>query len=166
MGAVMRKHAAESLALCAGLILCLPGSAESKQFNVKTSFKMEIIENGKPAKRYLDIHLGIFEDSGKMVVNWDHVIVQYMISDRRIIFRLKSFNSRHGEITDISVYKDSFSFRIKIDDQRTIHIMGNKADELSQNGYNVEGVGLWWNYDLNREIKVEWRQLYGSHLYL
>lgn len=128
-----------------------------------TSFKMEILNEGKLTenKMLVDLRIVNIDGDNNISVVWKHVYINPVHETKRVILKAQHFSTVSGSIYNVIVNNNNFSFVIDLSGTsfgtgRTVQVVGNKRSGLITE-YDIEATALWWSDILKKKIKTEWR---------
>jgi hypothetical protein len=141
-------------------ILCIISSSHQlygidvdveKEINILATFKMNVIYDGWPCGDSVLVSLKIYSGQDEIKVKWTHAYYKSFY-ESGIAVRIQHFTTVNDTITDLDVGENSFYFTLHYDTESPLKIVGieKKGD------YHVEGIGLWWDDILKREVNIKW----------
>lgn len=163
------------IALYISACLSLIGSpvdvnAENLPEMIVSRFKLQIRENGKTTDNYIIGRLIIFGSKNAPQIVWHDVLLG---TDHKLkITSVKSSyaDSETGEIKNLIIGDDFFSFNFYLNPRRSMMIVGRRREpdkwtekglnyfksEMYAGNFEIEAKGLWWSPILNDTIEMEW----------
>jgi hypothetical protein len=122
-----------------------------KEINISTTFKMIVLHDGLPCGDSVFVSLKIYSNHDKIYVKWTHAYYKSFEGSGTGV-RIQHFATGNDTITDLEVSENSFYFTLHYDTESPLKIVGIKK----KGDYHVEGIGLWWDGILKREVNIKW----------
>jgi len=112
------------------------------EFPILTSFKLEVFREGKLSEKKMLVNLQIWELSDGFHVLWDHVHIEPLRNEKRVLLNPRHFSTLEDSIKNVSVNKNGFSFRLEHlkGHGLTADVVGKKREGRS--GYSVEASAI------------------------
>lgn len=146
------------------VLLIAKNTAINEKVAIMTSFKMELIDDGKILDSKMLVNLTIIEqDNGDFYVEWNEVFIKPFHERKVVILKPVHHSTLDGSIKNVIVTKTGFSFVIDLSRQfggagRTLQIVGKKkSGGFIFDEYDVKGSGLWWSEILKESIRKDLR---------
>jgi len=115
---------------------------------ILTSFKLEIIRDGKLSDNKMLVQLEIWELNGTLCVLWSHVYIAPLHDRKKVFLYPRHLSSLEDSITNVRVGPNGFSFRLE-------HMkgLGLTADVVvkkreGHSGYSVEASAMDFRTDV------------------
>ena len=104
-------------------------------------FKLEVFRAGQLSEKKLLVSMEIWKlDNGSFVISWKHIHIEPLHFMKKIFLNSRYFSTGNvlSKIKNVSVYKDSFSFRLEHAEGLglTADVVGKRKE--GQNSYLVE----------------------------
>jgi len=131
------------------------GRASMDEGNVFTRFRLQVFEDDKPTEFFIIGDLSVYKDSRTYKATWHDVWISPMHSQKQVMLKPEHNSVDGGDIKNLVVADDHFSFDIVLEPSRVMQITGTRMSNSAN--YRIEGVGLWWIDVLKKSVKTEWR---------
>ena len=122
-----------------------------KEVNIVATFQMKVLYDGWPCDDSLLVSLKIYSDQDEIKAKWTHVYYK-TFEESGTGVRIQHFATFNDTITDLDVGENSFYFTLYYGTESPLKIVGTEK----KGGYHVEGIGLWWDDILKREVNIKW----------
>lgn len=145
----MKKRAA--LLVLTTLLLVPAIKADGSIF---TRFKLQVYEDGKPTEFYIVGHVAITRDAGGYTAAWQDIWISPVHQQKQMMLKPGYNSLQGGDLKNLSVAENRFSFELVLEQGRVITITGAKPAGSTE--YRIEGAGTWWVDVLKKNLKTEW----------
>lgn len=115
---------------------------------ILTSFKLEIIRDGKLSDNKMLVNLEIWELNDTLCILWSDVCIAPLHDRKKVFLNPRHFSSLQGSIKNVSVGPNGFSFRLDYAEGHglTADVVGKKRE--GQNGYSVKASAMDFRTDV------------------
>ena len=124
---------------------------DQKEIDVVATFQMKVFKDGLPSDDTLFVSLMIYSAQGEIRAKWKHAYYK-LFDESGIGVRFQQFTTSNDTITELEVNENKFAFTLHYDLKSSLRVVGNRIGE----SYHVEGVGVWWNENLSKNVKIRW----------
>jgi hypothetical protein len=148
------------LVLVVALLYASTVRAEESIKHLIDSAFFEVIENGKVPSDLAHVALNIWtgKSDGQAWANCQWVLITTNKAQRSQQLFLFSASTEEGNIKNLMIDQDTFSFDIALWPDRPLRVVA--AGKAGTNNYKIGASGLWSGLLKKSEfIKVEWRQI-------
>jgi hypothetical protein len=125
--------------------------SDQKEIDVVATFQMKVFKDELPSDDTLFVSLMIYSDQGEIRAKWRHAYYK-LFDESGLGVRFQQFTTSNDTITELEANENKFAFTLHYDLKASLRIVGTRIGE----SYHVEGVGLWWNANLRKNVKVRW----------
>lgn len=135
-----------------------PLLSQGNQINdvsIFTRFSLQVIEDDKPTESFIVGHLNIYQVSDIFNVSWYDVWISPIHEKGQVLLKPEYSSLDRGDIRDLSITNEHFSFTFVLDAERLMYVSGSK--ETGNINYKIQAIGIWWIDLLKKNVKTEWR---------
>jgi hypothetical protein len=124
------------------VLVIAKNQAPDIEFPILTNFKLEVFREGKLSEKKMLVNLQIWELSDGFYVSWNHVHIEPLANEKRVLLNPRHFSTLEDSIKNVSVNKNGFSFRLEHlkGHGLTADVVGKKRE--GQTGYSVEASAI------------------------
>ena len=83
------------------------------------------------------------------------------VDESGIGVRIQHCTTSNDTITNLKVSKNSFQFTLYYDTKSPLKIIGTEKE----GDYHIEGIGLWWDDILKKEVNIKWYSIHTIPYY-
>ncbi len=130
-----------------------------KEIDIVAAFQMNVFNNGLASDDTLFVSLKIYSDQGEIRAKWKHAYYK-LFDETGVGVRIQQFSTSNDTITGLEVNDKNFEFTLHYDLKSPLKVVGTRIGK----SYHVEGVGLWWNENDEKAVKVKWCSVDQLHI--